>query len=274
MTLIVGILLIIWIILGVLYMLGEYGILKGSLFNWIPKRDVTISVAPKQVTKEVKVTVAPKAKVETKAKPVVKEVEKDEDAMANVQFFKGNIQENKGFYESLTQEEKTEFNELFVLDTPKHIVKELVYQINGDNQAFFTKVFNFIFKYRKIISLSLLTKLFNELVRIAGNEATTLALLNEAMIRTTYARRKDKAFLTSAFEVSKADVGLQQTKLKPSNTYVYSFVRLAIILERMKRYDEALVLVEDALQRKLSDKTVGGYAGRKVRLLEKKNQKA
>jgi hypothetical protein len=274
MTLIVGILIIIWIILGVLYMLGEYGILKGSLFNWIPKRDVTISVAPKQVTKEVKVTVAPKAKVETKAKPVVKEVEKDEDAMANVQFFKGNIQENKGFYESLTAAEKTEFNELFVLDTPKHIVKELVYQINGNNQAFFTTVFNFIFKYRKIISLSLLTKLFNELVSIAGSEASTLALLNEAMIRTAYARRKDTAFLTSAFEVAKSDVALQQTKLKPSNTYVYSFVRLAIILERMKRYDEALVLVNDALQRQLSDKTVGGFAGRKVRILEKKNQKA
>ncbi len=267
MTLVVGLLIVVWVILAVLYMLGEYGILTGKLFNWIPKKQLNVQPSTKKVTKQNKVT-----KVTSNTK--VKEVEKDEDAMVSVEFFKGTIQENKGFYESLTVEEKNEFNELFVLDTPKHLVKELVYQINGDNQIFFTKVFNFIFKYRKIISLSLLNKLFNELVRLAGNETTTLALLNEAMIRTAYARRKDTAFLTTAFEVSKADVALQQNKLKPSNTYVYSFVRLAIILERMKRYDEALLVVNDALQRQLSDKTVGGFAGRKVRILEKKNKKS
>jgi len=261
MTLLLGILIIIWVVIGLLMILGELGIVKFLPFSLMDASD------KKPVTKVTK-------KVEVQSKPkVVKEVEKDEDAMATVEFFKMPITENKGFYESLTADEKKEFNDLFVLDNPKHLVKELVYKINGDNGSFFQKVFNFIFKYRKIISLSLLNKIYVELLRLAGNQPNTVALLNEAMIRTAYARRKDKAFFDKSYEVAKADVALQQTQLKPTNTYVYSFVRLAIILERLKQYDQALNLIDDAIKRNLNDKTVGGYAGRKTRVLEKKNKK-
>jgi hypothetical protein len=50
-------------------------------------------------------------------------------------------------------------------------------------------------------------------------------------------------------------------------------VRLAIILERLKQYDQALTLIDDAIKRNLNDKTVGGYTGRRIRVLEKKNKK-
>jgi hypothetical protein len=261
MTLLLAILIVIWVVIGLLMILGELGIVKFLPFSLMHAADQS------PVTKVSK-------KVDVQSKPkVVKEVEKDEDAMANVEFFKMPITENKGFYESLTADEKKEFNDLFVLDNPKHLVKELVYKINGDNGSFFQKVFNFIFKYRKIISLSLLNKIYVELLRLAGNQPNTVALLNEAMIRTAYARRKDKAFFDKSYEVSKADVVLQQTQLKPTNTYIYSFVRLAIILERLKQYDQALTLIDDAIKRSLNDKTVGGYAGRKIRILEKKNKK-
>jgi hypothetical protein len=261
MTLLLGILIVIWVVIGLLMLLGELGIVTFLPFSLMHAADQT------PVTKVSK-------KVDVQSKPkVLKEVEKDEDAMANVEFFKMPITENKGFYESLTADEKKEFNDLFVLDNPKHVVKELVYKINGENGSFFQKVFNFIFKYRKIISLSLLNKIYVELLRLAGNQPNTVALLNEAMIRTAYARRKDKAFFDKSYEVSKADVVLQQTQLKPTNTYIYSFVRLAIILERLKQYDQALTLIDDAIKRSLNDKTVGGYAGRKTRILEKKNKK-
>jgi tetratricopeptide (TPR) repeat protein len=261
MTLLLGILVVIWVVVGLFMILGELGIVKFLPFSLLN-------------TTEQKTTPKPLKKVEVQSKPkVVKEVEKDEDVMANVEFFEKPILENKGFYESLTSGEKAEFNDLFVLDHPKHLVKELVYKINGENSSFFQKVFNFIFKYRKIISLTLLNKLFSELLRLAGNQPKTVALLNEAMIRTSYARRKDKAFFDKAFDISKADVVLQQTQLKPTNTYIYSFVRLAIILERLKQYDQALTIIDDAIKRNLNDKTVGGYAGRRIRVLEKKNKK-
>jgi hypothetical protein len=41
---------------------------------------------------------------------------------------------------------------------------------------------------------------------------------------------------------------------------------LAIILERKGETKEALTIVNDALARKLSDRTKTGYEGRKVRL--------
>jgi uncharacterized protein HemY len=47
---------------------------------------------------------------------------------------------------------------------------------------------------------------------------------------------------------------------------VYSFTRLAIILERKGATQEALRLVEDALKRNLDDRTKTGYLGRKERL--------
>lgn len=195
--------------------------------------------------------------------------EKDEDAMVQVKFFKTTINENKGFYESLSTKEKAEFNQLFVLEHPKHLVKGLRYQPQADNAEFFQTVFNFIFRYRKIISLNLLKKLHLELVRLARNDVNTVVLLNEAMIRTTYARRKDQAFFNEAFAVAKGDVALQKTKLNPRNQYVYSFIRLAIIFEKTKRYQEALVIVEEALSRNLADKTMGGYVKRKERILSK-----
>jgi hypothetical protein len=62
---------------------------------------------------------------------------------------------------------------------------------------------------------------------------------------------------------------LQQSTLNARDKYVYSFTRLAIILEKQKLFKEALAIVEDALSRNLNDKTKNGYPGRKVRILKK-----
>lgn len=258
MTILLGILILIWLVVGILFLLTYLGMASIWPFSLVVD-------APQSTAKK---------KTEVKTKKVVieeKEEEQDEDAMAKVQFFKAPIVENKAFYESLTSEEKAEFNDLFVNDNPKHLVKALQYTIGGNNQEFFAKVFNFIFRYRKSISLNLLVKLYQELLKLAGQQWATVTLIHEAMIRTTYARRKDQAFLDQAIAVSQADVALHQTKLNTTNTFVYSFKRLAIILEKRKNYTEALKIVDDAISRKLIDKTVGEYPARRTRLLEKKN---
>lgn len=199
----------------------------------------------------------------------------EEDVMANVVFFQQGIEENKDFYRQLSKPLQQEFDRLFILEHEHHLIKELVYVIDGQNASFFEKVFNFIYRYRKIISLGLLKEIYEELVRLAKQNEQSLTLIHEAMIRTCYFRRKDEAFLHQAKEVAEKDVLLHQEALNTKGKYVHSFVRLAIILEKQKQYQEALKLVDQALLRLLDDRTKGGYTQRKERLLkkiEKENQ--
>jgi hypothetical protein len=205
-----------------------------------------------------------------KVKPVVEEtkeeVVEEDNALENVQIFKNKIKARTTWYASLTEAEKAEFRSYFVDDVETHLVKDLVYKLNGNNDAFFEKVFNYIYAYRKLISASLLQKLTDELLFFAENDAEVQTLVYEAATRVAYFRRKDKAMLAYAEQLARLDVALQQNVLKAKNTYVYSFTRLAIILERKGDTKEALALVEDALARKLTDRTKTGYEGRKLRL--------
>lgn len=231
----------------------------------------------KKVTKPVvvqKVAVKPaKAKVVAKPSPKPKpvKVEKEEaveedNALENVQIFKKKITARTTWYASLTETEKTEFRSYFVDDVETHLVKDLVYKLNGNNDAFFERVFNYIYVYRKLISYSLLQKLTDELLFFAENDSEVQTLVYEAATRVAYYRRKDKAMLDFAEKLARLDVELQQGTLNAKNKYVYSFTRLAIILERKGETKEALALVEDALKRQLTDRTKTGYEGRKVRL--------
>ena len=235
------------------------GILKGS-------KTKAKTVPPVKAVAVVK-PVAP-VKV-AKPKPIVEpkeEAVEEDNALENVQIFKNKIKARTTWYASLTEEEKTEFRSYFVDDVETHLVKDLVYKLNGNNDAFFERVFNFIYAYRKLISTSLLQKLTDELLFFAENDAEVQTLVYEAATRVAYYRRKDKAMLAYAEKLARLDVALQQGVLKAKGKYVYSFTRLAIILERKGETKEALALVEDALKRQLTDRTKTGYAGRKVRL--------
>lgn len=235
------------------------GILKSSKTKAKPVPPVKAVAVVKPVA-PVKV-----AKPKPIAEPKEEAVEED-NALENVQIFKNKIKARTTWYASLTEEEKTEFRSYFVDDVETHLVKDLVYKLNGNNDAFFERVFNFIYAYRKLISTSLLQKLTDELLFFAENDAEVQTLVYEAATRVAYYRRKDKAMLAYAEKLARLDVALQQGVLKAKGKYVYSFTRLAIILERKGETKEALALVEDALKRQLTDRTKTGYAGRKVRL--------
>jgi hypothetical protein len=208
-------------------------------------------------------------KVIPQPKPVVEVEEKaeEENALEKVQIFKKKVKARTTFYASLNENEKTEFKSYFVLEGPNRLTKEVSYTLNdGNNDEFFERVFNYIYIYRKLISFSLLQKLTNELLDLAEGDPEVQTIIFEAATRVAYYRRKDKTMLTYAEKLARLDVALQQGVLKAKNTYVYSFTRLAIILERKGEIKEALALVNDALKRKLNDRTKTGYEGRKQRL--------
>lgn len=148
-------------------------------------------------------------------------------------------------------------------------MKELVYKLRGDNDEFFERVFNYVYIYRKLISYGLLVKLTDELIELAEGDEDVLTLIYEAATRVAYYRRKDKAMLAYAEKLATLDVALLQKVFNAKDKYVYSFTRLAIILERKGEFKEALALVNDALKRNLSDRTKTGYEGRKERLIKR-----
>jgi hypothetical protein len=217
--------------------------------------------------------------VEIKAEPVLKKVEvieevveaeKDEEVdFANVEIFTTPLKLNLNFYQSLTKDDKTLFDKLYVLEGPDHLVKTLNYVLNGDNQPFFKYVFNHLYTYRKLMSSSLLSVLTTEVVRLSEGNPKIQTILYEIATRTAYFRRKDVAFLNLAESYAREDIKLHQTVFKSKDTYVYAYTRLAIILEKKKLFNEALSLIDEALRLNLDDKTVNGYKGRKVRVLEK-----
>jgi len=208
---------------------------------------------------------APKPKPQPKVEPKEEVVEED-NALENVQIFKKKIKARATWYAGLTDVEKTEFRSYFVDDVETHLVKDLTYKLNGNNDIFFEKVFNYIYAYRKLISSNLLQKLTDELLFLAENDPEVQTIVYEAATRVAYYRRKDKSMLAYAEQLARLDVALQQGVLNAKNKYVYSFTRLAIILERKGETKAALALVEDAITRKLTDKTKTGYEGRKLRL--------
>jgi hypothetical protein len=199
--------------------------------------------------------------------------EKEEDVdFTNVEIFSKTLNLNLNFYESLNPALKEEFDRYYVLDHEQHLVKTLVYTPKGDNQAFFKYVFNHFYTYRKLISSGLISVLTEELIRLAEGNPKIQTILYEIATRTAYFRRKDGAYLTLAEDYSTRDIQLHRTVFKSSNMYVYSYTRLAIILEKKKQFTDALMIVEEALRLNLSDKTVNGYQGRRVRILDKQRK--
>lgn len=193
----------------------------------------------------------------------------DEAALENIQIFKTAIKARNDFYDRLSDQEKVEFRSYFMEEGPNRLTKDIAYVLNGNNDMFFTKVFNYIYRYRKLISLSLLNKIYQELLSFTNSDADTQTIINELAIRVSYFRRKDPAYLEVSYQWSNADVKLHRTTLNSKNTFVYSFTRLAIILEKKKLFKEAIELVNDAMNRGLNDKTKTGYNGRLVRLNKK-----
>lgn len=213
--------------------------------------------------------VAPKAKEVVKPQPVIEEVE-EEAGMEDTVFFTETLKESSTFYKSLKGKNKTDFDNLFVLAGPKHVVPTLNYVVGGDNSVFFADLFKYIFKYRRFISLELLNILHNEMLSLT-KDPLSMTLLYEAYIRVAYARRQSIDFLNEAKRVCELDIALHYDVLKTRGKFVYSFVRLSIILEKEKNITKALEVVNKAILRELDDNNAAKFESRRARLQSKKN---
>jgi hypothetical protein len=251
-----------------LILIGSWLLLGLLFFISLPKTK-TLPETKQVVIQQKTIVVPPSKQEEYEDEKDDEEEDDDNDVMSQVVFFEHPIVENKDFYRQLSTPLQKEFSTLFIEDHPNHLVKSLLYIVDGDNRIFFTTVFNHIYSYRRIISLALLKAIHIELIRLAEKQPNAQTLLNEAMIRVAYFRRKDDAFLQISMEVAQSDVALHQKVFNTKGRYVHSFVRLAIIYEKKKRFQDALSITTDALSRLLDDRTKGGYSQRKERLLQK-----
>jgi hypothetical protein len=243
------------------------------LFIVLPKNKTVLNVEPSIQPQDKDLKKVDVVETTVVPPPVIveeKEVEKEEEVdFADVEIFSKSLNVRQGFYPSLTPSQKQLFDELYVLDHPSHLVKTLQFNPNGDNQLFFKFVFNSLYTYRKLMSSDLLKVLTEEMLYLAEGNPQTQTILYEIATRTAYFRRKDPAFLAYAHSLAELDVTLNRSTLKRKDQYVYSYTRLAIILEKKKLFKEALAIVDEAIQLNLNDKTVQGYQGRKTRILDK-----
>jgi hypothetical protein len=267
-----------WLILGFVLF---YEDLEAYFYKHFKKNSVLVSpvvqkfVAPQPVDTVETIKPLPVVEPVVIAKPIVVSqplpvIEDDEEAnMESVVFFKETLKESSTFYASLKGKNKTDFDQCFVLDGPKHLVKSLNYVVGGNNSTFFADLFKYIFAYRRVISLELLNILLNEMLSLT-QDPQSMSLLYEAFIRVAYARRQSVEFLKEAKRVCELDIALHYDVLKTRGTYVYSFVRLAIILEKEKNITKALEVVNKAILRELNDNNAAKFEGRRARLQGKR----
>ncbi len=194
---------------------------------------------------------------------------KDAKAFESRRIYSKRFKGNQEFYTRLPDDQKVEFRRLFVEEGRDHVVETLQYTIGEDNTAYFDKVYNMIYRYRRLISLPLLTSLLNEGLRLAADDeddAEAKTNIYEAVIRTAYTQRNKKGFLAACEQWSRDDVALHDDVLKTKGSFVYGYKRLAIILEKKGAISEAIELVEKALKKDLQDDTIGEYPERLIRL--------
>lgn len=179
------------------------------------------------------------------------------------------ILKKTNFYESLSATLKKEFDRYFVLEGTDHLVKGLQFNPGKDNQVFFQTVFNQLYAYRKLISFDLLVALYEELSQQLGEQPSVLTAVNEATIRIMFYRRKEAIFLDQCEVLCQEDIALHLDVLKTRSGFVYSFKRLAILLEKQGMFDDAIAMCDRAINLNLDDKTQGGYRGRKERITKR-----
>ena len=207
-------------------------------------------------------------KVET---PIVASNEpavEEEDEAKSVDLSKVTLKKT-AFYESLTPVLKAEFDRLFVLEGQDHVIKGLQFNPGKDNNVFFQNVFNQLYAYRKLISYGLLTALYEELTQLLSGQPSLVTAVNEATIRIMFYRRKEAIFLEQCEALCQEDIALHLDVLKTRSGFVYSFKRLAILLEKQGLFEDAIAMCDRAINLNLDDKTQGGYRGRRERITKR-----
>ncbi|MDD2954668.1 MAG: tetratricopeptide repeat protein, partial [Parabacteroides sp.] len=170
------------------------------------------------------------------------------------------------FYLMLPHRLKKEFTEAFMNPSEFLIRRIPQYVINGDNSEFFSSVLKYIDISGKGVSSDLILLLYEYVISIYGDDTEYMSNCNRKVLDALLQREdREKAAADITEEVCIKEIKLT---LKSDLTRTMPVIkRLILIYMRKKKYDEALQLCETAIRLNFTDNTVGGYEGRRRRIL-------
>jgi hypothetical protein len=225
----------------------------------------------KEVVREVKVEKETLKKAEPK-KTVMSILEKDvssetiEQTFKEESIFKTPIKLTKDPLDDYPDNLKNEFKTLFVDDKRPLKIEELTYTPNTINEPFYRHLFKYIYQFRTFISSSLLVELSSSVSAMKKDDKEAQLKIIEVTSRTLETQKDGKTYLLKAL---RKNVALHRDVINPRNIYVYSYQRLATLLEELEIYVEAVVLVREAYERGLIDTPEPTFTKRLERLEKK-----
>lgn len=169
--------------------------------------------------------------------------------------------------ENFKPEVKTEFDNVFVSDKRAVKVPELTYVPQTTNVPFYTNLFRYIHRFAGVLTEGLLGTLTQSVIKLTDDKEAQLKIV-EASTRTAEGLKTNhnQDYL---LKILRRNVALNRDVLNPRNKYVYSYQRLATLLEEMGIYLEAVILVREAYERGLVDTPDATFEKRLTRLEKK-----
>jgi|GEM_PF-3276369 len=240
----------------------------------IPKVEMVIPAQPTPTPKPIpeKKTVAPKVskpKVDLKqvvTKPIALDAQVAEALFTN-EIFKAPLKIRKDPIENYPEPLKEEFNQTFVAENREVKVPELKYVPQTTNELFYRNLFRYIHRFAKVLSGNLLSNLTQTVVSLTTDEETKLKIV-ESSTRTAEALSNQPP-VEYLLKILRRNVALNRDVLNPRNKYVYSYQRLATLLEELGIYVEAVIVAREAYERGLVDTPEATFEKRLTRLEKK-----
>jgi uncharacterized repeat protein (TIGR02543 family) len=231
-------------------------------------------VTPKEIKPSVKTEPIREVKPEPKKvkvdplplPPLLNPVEVEKVLVETV-IFKKPLKVTEDPVEKYSPELKEEFSEVFVSDKRKVVIPELTYIPKTTNAQFYTNLFRYVYRFAGQLSESLLASLTQSVIKLTDEPEAQLKII-EASTRTAdkLSKKTDQDYL---LKILRRNVALNRDVLNPRNKYVYSYQRLATLLEEKGIYLEAVILVREAFERGLVDTPEGTFEKRLDRLEKK-----
>ncbi|MFZ9139151.1 MAG: InlB B-repeat-containing protein, partial [Bacilli bacterium] len=288
------ILITTWLILAILYLLtrdkkprGPGGIkpkrpknlpVDKPILKEKPKSEKTVKKIEQEVPKpkpapipEKKVSPPKVAKPKVDlskvvTKPIALDPQIEQELVTN-EIFKAPLKIRKDPIENYDAPLKAEFNQTFVSDNRQVKVPELVYVPQTTNEAFYRNLFRYIHRFANVLSAPLLSNLTQTVVKLTTDEEAKLKII-EASTRTAEALSQQPP-VEYLLKILRRNVALNRDVLNPRDKYVYSYQRLATLLEELGIYVEAVIVAREAYERGLIDTPEATFEKRLTRLEKK-----
>ena len=199
-------------------------------------------------------------------KPIALSKELDAQFVAK-DIFKSPLKIKKDPVEEYPETLKGEFNQTFVNENRQVKIPELTYVPQTKNEPFYQNLFKYIHRFNAVLSPNLLSNLTQSVINLTDDEEAKLKIV-ETSTRTAEALTTQPT-VDYLLKILRKNVALNRDVLNPRNQYVYSYQRLATLLEELEIYVEAVIVVREAFERGLIDTPEATFEKRLTRLEKK-----